>query len=425
MLQTIKRRLYFFTAHYFSFLARIVLARWKPTVIVVTGSAGKTTLLHLIEAQLGARAHYSHHANSAFGVPLDILKLRGIEQSRKEWIGLFLKAPFRVLGHHWPQKLYVVEADTDRPNEGKFLASLLKPHITLWVSVLHTHTAQFDGQVGSRFKRPEEAIAYEYGYLVEKTKQLLIMNSDEPLMLDQIPRTQAQTIKISMDELATYNLDAVATSFSFKNKTYKIPALLPRATYYQIAIADALLAYLNHEPDYTYSNFQLPPGRSNIFRGVKNTTIIDSTYNNSNFDSLKTVVEMFADYPAKKEKWAVIGDMLEQGKDEAVEHQKIAALLETSHFDRIILMGVRVKKYTDPLLSASLRGRCIVTSFENPAQVLEYLHDNLKGDETILFKGVRFLEGVIEVLLADKNDAKHLVRRGRMWQKRRKQWGLS
>ena len=64
---------------YFIFRWRIIsdsllrsLKSWKPYIIVVTGSSGRTTLLHLIESQIGDKAKYSHHTNSAYGIPFDI-----------------------------------------------------------------------------------------------------------------------------------------------------------------------------------------------------------------------------------------------------------------------------------------------------------------------------------------------------------------
>jgi hypothetical protein len=48
----------------------------------------------------------------------------------------------------------------------------------------------------------------------------------------------------------------------------------------------------------------------------------------------------------------------------------------------------------------------------------------MQGGEVVLFKGARFLEGVIENLLADPQDAKYLCRRGNIWRKRRAEWGL-
>ena len=65
-----------------------------------------------------------------------------------------------------------------------------------------------------------------------------------------------------------------------------------------------------------------------------------------------------------------------------------------------------------------------IEKFTMPRDALDYLLENLKGGEVVLFKGARFLEGVIEHLLLDKNDVKKLCRREKVWEKRRNQWGL-
>ena len=76
MISKIKRSLYFPLAHYFRFFAKIQLLLWRPRIILITGSNGKTTLLHLLESQIGDKAKYSHHANSSYGIPFDILGLK-------------------------------------------------------------------------------------------------------------------------------------------------------------------------------------------------------------------------------------------------------------------------------------------------------------------------------------------------------------
>src|SRR3990167_7667164 len=76
MISKIKKFFYFPLAYYFRFFAQIRLSLWKPIIIVITGSSGKTTLLNLIESQIGDRAKYSHHANSSYGIPFDILGLK-------------------------------------------------------------------------------------------------------------------------------------------------------------------------------------------------------------------------------------------------------------------------------------------------------------------------------------------------------------
>jgi UDP-N-acetylmuramyl pentapeptide synthase len=424
MIRTLKRRLYFVGAWYFAFWARLKLARWKPRVIVVTGSAGKTTLLHLIEAQLGEAAHYSHHANSAYGIPFDILGLPGVQNSRADWLKLFLAAPFKSLSKPYAQKLYVAEVDADRPHEGKFLARLLKPEVTLWVSTLHTHTAQFDRLVGNgRFRAVEDAVSAEYGHLLAATKELVVINGDSERMVAEAKRSAAPVRKVLQHDLMGYDLRHNATAFSFGGQTYTVPTLQPRTVYYQVAMVDILLKHLRKQADPNYVAFHQPPGRSNVFAGINGTTLIDSTYNNSNVDSLVGVVELFEQYPAKQ-KWLVLSDMIEQGNNEAREHAKIAPALEQTHFDHIILMGPRLKAHTAPLLDKELRARTDIIVVDGPKDVLDVLQRQLKGGEAVAFKGVRFLEGVIEKLLADPGDRALLVRREPMWQRRRAKWGL-
>ena len=424
MLRAIKRRLYFLFARYFRFWARIKLKKWSPKVIVVTGSAGKTTLLHMIESQLGSEAHYSHHANSAYGISYDILGLPGITKSRLQWLELFFKAPAAAFRPPYRKKIYVAEVDADRPNEAKFLAKLLRPAVTLWVSTLHTHTAQFDDVVQrGKYPSQEAAVAHEYGNLLEKTTDLVIINGDSELMVKQAHRASSKVAQVWLNQLKSYEPSAKFTKFTIDDEEYHIPALLPKMNFYQVAMVGQLLKYLGKQPDRSFATFKLPPGRSSVLKGIKGITIIDSTYNNSNFDSLKGVVEMFEEYKAAQ-KWLVIGDLLEQGKNEEREHIKIAKLLNATNLDHIILMGKRINKYTRPKLSDKLKQRTKIVSLDNPNQVLSYMENELKGGEAILFKGVGYMEVAIEKLLLHKEDTQNLVRRESIWQKKLAKLGL-
>src|SRR5688500_3716117 len=104
MFRFLKRKLYFIVAYYFRFFAKIQLLLWRPRIIVVTGSSGKTTLLHLIESQLKGQARYSHHANSTFGIPFDILGLRRKNLLKYEWLYLFAAAPFKAFKRPYKEK---------------------------------------------------------------------------------------------------------------------------------------------------------------------------------------------------------------------------------------------------------------------------------------------------------------------------------
>src|SRR6185437_1554066 len=191
-MEEIKKILYFQVAGYFKFFAGIRLRKWNPKIVVVTGSSGKTTLLHLLESQIMDKAKYSHHANSSYGIPFDILNLHRESLQKSEWIALFLKAPFAAFKKIPKEKIYIVEADCDRPNEGKFLASFLKPDIVLWLNVSRTHSMNFDALVEEKkFLSVDEAIAYEYGYFLDHCKELAIVDGDNELITKQLSRTKA------------------------------------------------------------------------------------------------------------------------------------------------------------------------------------------------------------------------------------------
>lgn len=420
----IKKRLYFPIAHYFRFFAQIQLSLWKPKVIVITGSSGKTTLLRFIESQLKRQARYSHRANSAYGIPFNILGLNRPNLVISEWLYLFLAAPLKAFKKPYKENIYVVEADCDRPGEGKFLASLLKPEITLWTNSSVTHSLNFDKLVsGKKFSTAEKAVAYEYAYFLEYTTTLAIINGDCRLITGQLKRLKAPAKIITKEKrLESYKITKEGTEFKIDKKRYLFKAPLPEETFYLIAMTNALLTHLKIKPDYSFSGLHLPPGRSSVLKGINNIAIIDSSYNATS-DGMAAILKMFDLYPAKV-KWVVLGDMLEQGANEQKEHEKLAELITSVKLSKIILMGPRVSKYTYPKLKSLIKTPGIIEKFLLPKESLDYILANIQGGEVVLFKGARFLEGVIEPLLLNKNDIKKLCRREKIWQIRRKKWGL-
>lgn len=426
MFESLKQYLYFPLAWYFRFFAAIKLRRWNPKVVVVTGSNGKTTLLHLLEAQIDARAKFSHHANSSYGIPFDILGLHRKSLFRSEWIGLFLKAPFLAFGKVPKEALYVVEADCDRPGEGEFLAGLLQPDIVLWISISRTHSQNFDHLVQEeKFKKVEEAIAYEYGFFVEQAKELIVINGDSALQLGQIARASAEvTVIKESGYLNDYQLDKHGTLFLIEKKKYIFNALLPKEIFYAIAMCKAAVIYLEIPFDASFANFVLPPGRGTLFTGIKGTTLIDSSYN-GNLASIKTIIGMYHALHAKK-KWIVLGDMLELGEEEQQEHEALADSLVAADLERIILIGPRTAQYTLPKLTEAKKKELIIESYLTQKEARDALLANIQGEELILFKASQslLLEGLIEPLLENKNDIAKLPRREKYWVNRRKKLGL-
>lgn len=130
---------------------------------------------------------------------------------------------------------------------------------------------------------------------------------------------------------------------------------------------------------------------------------------------------MTKEIPAK-EKWFILGDMVEQGFIEGDEHAKLADLIKEAKPEKVILVGRRTKQYTYPRLKEL---KVEAESFDNVKQVLDYLEKNTKGGEVLIFKGSQYLEWVIEKLLKNPEDAEKLPRREKAAKKRREKRGLN
>lgn len=414
-----KKIFYFPVAYYFRLFAQIQLSIWKPRIIVITGSNSKTTLLHLIESQLGDKALYSHLANSTYGIPFNILGLKRRTLMIWEWPFLFLLAPIKAFKNPPSEKLYIVEADCDRPEEGEFLGKLLNPEVTLWTNSFNSHAQNFDDLVKSKqFSTVEDAVAFEFGYFLQYTSKLSVINGDIPQVLNQVKRTKSKIEKIiKKGNLQDYKILKNETRFSIGNQNFSFKYLLPEDNFYAILACLKLLDYLGIQKDVKFSKFNLPPGRSSLFEGIKNTTIIDSSYN-ATPASVKAVLDLVKKYPGNK--WLILGDMIELGESEKKEHENLAKDLEEIDSEEIVLVGPRLAKYTYP----KLKNKTKVKLFDKPKPALDYIKSNIKGKEVLLFKGARFLEGIIEHLLSNKDDISNLCRREVVWQDRRKKWGL-
>ncbi len=243
----------------------------------------------------------------------------------------------------------------------------------------------------------------------------MIANGDSPLIQNQIERARVPVKTVCKKGLKEYTTHKDSTEFVIEDKKYSFNFILPKDAFYAIMMTQQLLQTLNVPFDTSFRKFSIPPGRSSLSKGIKNTTLIDSTYN-ATPDGVRSILEMFGQYPAQN-KWLVMGDMIELGEQERKEHEKLADLISKIKFSKIILVGPRLSRYASPKLKNALQ-------FTMPKDVLDYLKENLKGKEVILFKGARFLEGIITHLLSNKDDVSKLCRQEKIWQERRMQWGL-
>lgn len=408
--------------NYFRFFANFALRRWHPRIIAITGSAGKTTMLHLIEYEMEGRAHYSHHANSPLGISFDLLGVRGVEGSRWRWLWLFLIAPFKAItSRGYKEEYYVVEIDGARPHEAEYVAKWLRPEISLWVTVGLSHAVNFAHQVEiGNYASLDEAIAHEFSTIPEYTTERVYIDGDSDVMRDLTKGIKAKVIAVKHQDLKRYNVYPTRTDFIFEDVSFHFSGPQPKELAVQLMMLADLMQYLKISLRTDFRDLLVAPGRSSYFKGIKGINIIDSSYN-AHLISMQSILEM-AQHMRTGHKWLVIGDMVDEGTIEVDEHRKLADLIAAVNPEMVILVGQRTKKYTAPRLKEL--GVDTRTTLD-PKKALKFIQENISGDETIIFKGSQYLEWIIEQLLENPEDAARLPRREKAAMRRREKKGLT
>ena len=293
-------------------------------------------MLNLIEVQLGAKAHYSHDANSAFGIAFDVLGMKGVTSSKFYWLYLFIAAPLRAFTFSHHEQFYVVEIDGERPKETEFIAKWLKPEVTIWVSLGRSHAVFYEKEVeNGNFQNIDAAIAHEFSTLPKYTQILVLTDADSKLMSTTTNSISARVKALSKAEISDYRVTPERAEFTLGKKVFSFSHPMPKDISIQLVMLKELMNYLGLPLNYDLADYIMPPGRSNFLHGKNGVKIIDSSYN-AHLISMSSVLEMFRELRSKN-KWLVIGDIIDQGKLEDVEHEKLARLIIDAKPERVVV----------------------------------------------------------------------------------------
>lgn len=459
------------------FWAKLAFSRINPFIIGVTGSAGKSSAISAIAtvARLKfRRVKIAQEANSESGIPADMLGLHFTDYSLFDWLRICFFAPLHALPLAFslhPSALsfdcYIVEMGIDEPTPPKnmeYLLTILKPHIGVVLNALPVHTEQFErSDLVIQGRTLIESIAVEKGKLVTQNPnlQFAILNADQLEITSLKPRNKAKLMTFGKSKNSNIVIQSIkpsleGTSIAFhiqrsdlgnsRSDLIRFPNLaLPEFYGHTIAAALAVASALQIDSREACAvilkAFTLPPGRGRMFCGIKNTTIIDSSYNASSVtmieslkllktisDEQKTINNKQKAISKKRQTLAVLGDMRELGNQAKMEHELVAKELLKSA-DSTILVGPLMKQYVLPLLetahhsvqwfqTAGEASRYLLEVYETSSKKISWL----KGGENVLVKGSQntiFLEIVVEALLKNKSDVAQLCRRGAFWDKQR------
>ena len=185
-----------------------------------------------------------------------------------------------------------------------------------------------------------------------------------------------------------------------------------------IAVAD-LLGMQPADIQHSLAGVKSFEGRMQLLRGVKNSTIIDDTYNSSPIAAEAALMALY-DFQAPQ-KIAILGMMNELGDYSKEAHEKLGRLCDPSKLDLLVTIGKDANSF---LAAAAEAGGCNVKRADSPFQAGKIAIEFIKNNAAILVKGSQngvFAEETVKILLADPLDSNKLVRQSPFWLKKKRE----
>jgi len=396
-----------------AFLAQRVLKKYQPKIVAIGGSYGKTSTKEAIFQVL--RNHFRVQAtfanlNTDIGVPCTIIKGYDAKRNIILWLQNFSKALKLILfkDKDYPEIL-VLEMAADKPGDLKYLTQLFRPEISVLTGIGEppVHLANYPSL---------ESLLAEKAYLFKNLKPngLTILNQDSK-RIDYFKKEiktkfltfgfeESSQIRISdyrFHQAEYQNLDHSYISFNVSYQGNVVPFRMPVIfKSYAYAAAAAVAVGLNFnlhlvEISEALNNFCPPEHRLALKKGIKNSWLIDDSYNSSP-DSLKAALEALAQFQVGR-KIAVLADMLELGEETEPAHLKIGEII-FNYADVFIAIGPKMKFAFEKASEENISKKELFW-FENSFEAKKMIQDFLREGDLVLLKGSHAMH--LEEVLAE------------------------
>lgn len=418
--------------------AAYVLRKYKPFIIGVTGSVGKTTtkdaIYHVLKDTIRSRKSQKSF-NSELGIPLTVLGLDNAWHNPIFWVFNIVKGLlFVILPLPYP-KLLVLEIGADHPGDIKKVTEWIHPDVVV-VTRLPDHPVHVE-----YFHSPDD-VKKEKAELVRALKEhgVFIANVDDPAVVKLKELTVARMLTYGFGEEAQVrggytNIDyeehegqkqPVGMIFRVDWQGNSVPVRLYGVLGVQPCVA--ALAALSVGLAYGESllrmsealgTFKASPGRMHIIPGKNGSTIIDDSYNSSPV-AAEAALETLKSVEGGR-KIAILGDMLELGEYEEEEHLRIGRIAGR-FVDELIVVGKRAVWIATAAKKEGLpEGR--IHSFTNSLEAGKWMETQIKPGDIILAKGsqgsganlIRMERAVKQLMAHPEDAAKLLVRQESSW----------
>lgn len=393
-----KEKLKKYLEKFLRLLAVKTIKKYKPGIIAVTGSVGKTStkdaIFRVLKVERSVRAT-KRNFNNELGVPLTILgDYEEVDGTIFFWIKVILKSLMNLIYPIKYPELLVLEYAADRPGDIKYLVDVAAPQVGVVTAIgeIPAHVEFFSGP---------EAIVREKSKIIESLPNtgFAVLNFDDHAVLEMKNRTHAKPITFGFGE----GSDVRITNFENKTKGMKPQGIYFKLNYFGsfvpvridgcfgkaqayaaaaaacvgimfgmniIKISEALLGY------------SAPAQRAKLIDGIKETYIIDDSYNASLL-SMNTAIDAVKSLKAKR-KVGVLGDMLEIGKYSQEAHEAVGRLAGKT-FNLLFTVGARGRLIADAAFKAGLAKKNIF-SFDRADDAKLKVQELIKKGDLILIK---------------------------------------
>lgn len=418
--------------------SRLVLWKYKPKIVAITGSVGKTSTKDAVYAVFCGVTHVRRSEksfNSELGLPLTILGLSNGWSSPLLWLKNILQGLWLFIWPHKYPKWLVLEVGVGKPGDMKTTASWLKTDAVIITAIGETpsHIEFFESR---------KHLIEEKSKLIDTLKLdgLLVLNADDEDVLGMKSKTKSITKTYGFKQGADFLASGDSIFYEEENDQHKpkgiifrvdengislpvvIEGVFGRNHVYASLAALALASGLKFNMISAISalkNYDISPGRMRLLEGINETLIIDDTYNSSPFaceSALKTLCEV----TCSGRKIAVLGDMLELGKHTDEAHKNIGKLVKDC-CEVLIVVGQRAKLIKEGAIDAGFNDQNIY-EFLDAQHAGEFLKTFIMKGDLVLIKGsqgMRMERVTAEILVDQKNKNKLLVRQDGEWQKKK------
>ncbi len=354
-------------------LAQNVLSTHKARVVGITGSIGKTTT--------------KEYAASLLSKSFKVLKSEG---NFNNHIGL----PLSILRLQETHTIAVFEMGMSAPGEISQLIQIAPPDIAVITNINPVHLEFFNDI---------EKIAQAKKEILDGLKPggTAVFNGDDPWVrkisktwkgaklffgLSQDCEIRASNIKrmgiqgLSLELYYGDRKDRIHFPFFYTSFLYNFLAAVGVAYAFSTPVEDLLQQIQTLRPF---------PMRGEWHRLKNDIILIDDSYN-SNPIALESVLKDLAELPAKR-RVAVLGDMLELGKQEVDYHIQAGKQVKDKNWNVLVTVGPLSRHMGEGALFAGMR-KDHIFSYSNSEEAAENIESLLKAGDLVLVKGSRGME---------------------------------